>query len=454
VGNGLTYANIPYSSSKPSYRGQEKEQQQPVAASPTATEEERRIYAVTDGLRSRQTARVYKSTFSEFIRYLQNIDLKILLEYRHDVIVSKIILYLEYLRNVRKLNYWTIQGHYFAILHFFDINDVYLNSRKIKKFLPSEDNENYRGMDRPYSMEEVSKILERCDVRERFIVLLMVSTGMRVGAIPGLRVGDIKKIDEFNLYLVNVYANSRKDRYYVFTTPECAQAIDDYLSYRKRFYEEIRDSSPLIRDKISIDNPFTSRVAKPIGVRALQIIIKAVEKEAGVLLKNSREVMRTHGFRKLYVNQLDKSGVQFSCREFLTGHRLPFQDAAYVRVTEEDRLTEYLKAVPQLTIDPKSRLRDKICELETEQAQEIATLKSKYATLEQKYQKFNILGKKFIDFIGVIETLKKKVPDLEFEIGEITPAIEYDDEDDVEMVKEIERKWGIEKKKQKQQQVH
>ena len=352
MGNGLTNANIPYSSSIPSYGGQEKGQQLSVPASAAATEEERRIYAVTDGLRSKQTARVYKSTFSEFIRYLQNIDLRILLDYRHDVIESKIISYLQYLKDVRKLNYWTIQGHYFAILHFFDINDVYLNSRKIKKFLPSEDNENYRGMDRPYSVEEVTKILERCDVRERVLVLLMVSTGMRVGAIPGLRVGDIKKIDEFNLYLVNVYANSRKDRYYVFTTPECAQAIDDYFSYRKRFCEEIKDSSPLIRDKISIDNPFTSRIAKPIGVRALQIIIKAVEKEAGVLLENSQQVMRTHGFRKLFVNQLDKSGVQFSCREFLTGHRLPFQDAAYVRATEEDRLIEYLKAVPQLTIDP------------------------------------------------------------------------------------------------------
>ena len=160
MGNGLTNANIPHSSSIPSYAEQEKGQQLSVAASVTATEEERRIYAVTDGLRSKQTARVYKSTFSEFIRYLQNIDLRILLDYRHDVIESKIISYLEYLRDIRKLNYWTIQGHYFAILHFFDINDVYLNSRKIKKFLPSEDNENYRGMDRPYSIEEVTKILE------------------------------------------------------------------------------------------------------------------------------------------------------------------------------------------------------------------------------------------------------------------------------------------------------
>ena len=381
MGNGLANGSDPHSSI-PSNAEQEKGQQQPVATSVTATAEERRIYAVTDGLRSKQTARVYKSTFSEFIRYLQNINLRILLDYRHDVIESKIISFLEYLRDIRKLNYWTIQGHYFAILHFFDINDVYLNTRKIKKFLPSEDNESYRGMDRPYSIDEVAKILEVCDIRERVIVLLMVSTGMRVGAIPGLRVGDIRKISEFNLYLVNVYANSRKDRYYVFTTPECANAIDDYLAYRKRFFEEIKDSSPLIRDKISIDNPFTSRVAKPIGVRALQLIIMAAEKEAGVLLNNSRHVMRTHGSRKLNINQLDRAGVHFSCREFLAGHKLPGQDSSYVRATEEDRLMEYRKAIDLLTIKENHRLKTQISQLQTQHSEDWGSLKKEIDQLK------------------------------------------------------------------------
>jgi hypothetical protein len=80
---------------------------------------------------------------------------------------------------------------------------------------------------------------------------------MRVGALPGLRIGDIKKFEEHNLYLIWVYNNSRKDRYYTFCTPECAQAIDDYLAYRKRLGEEIKETNPLIRNKISVDNPST-----------------------------------------------------------------------------------------------------------------------------------------------------------------------------------------------------
>lgn len=216
--------------------------------------EERRIYLVTDGLKSKQTAKVYRSTFKGFIKYLQNIDLKVLLDFRPDIIESKVISYLEYLRDTRKLSFWTIQVHYSAIHHWFDINDVVLNSRKIKKFLPSD--ESYRD-DRPYSVEEISRILDKCDIRQRVIILLFAFTGMRVGALPGLRIGDIKKFEEHNLYLIWVYNNSRKDRYYTFCTPECAQAIDDYLAYRKRLGEEIKETNPLIRNKISVDNPST-----------------------------------------------------------------------------------------------------------------------------------------------------------------------------------------------------
>ena len=110
-------------------QGQEKQWQN--------NNEKRRIYSVTDGLKSKQTAKVYRSTFKEFIKYLQNVDLRVLLDFRLDIIESKIISYLEYLRDVRKLSFWSVQVHYSAIHHFFEINDVALNSRKIKKFLSS-----------------------------------------------------------------------------------------------------------------------------------------------------------------------------------------------------------------------------------------------------------------------------------------------------------------------------
>ena len=186
-----------------------------------------------------------------------------------------------------------------AIHHFFEINDVALNSRKIKKFLPSDDS--YRE-DRPYSIEEISRMLDKYDIRQRVIILLLTSTGMRVGALPVLRIGDIKKFEEHNLYLIWVYNNSRKDRYYTFCSVECANAIDDYLAYRKRLGEEIKDSNPLIRNKVTADNPFVVKAPKSINVRSIQLIIKKLQKEAGIVLKDKNEIASCHGFRKAYIS--------------------------------------------------------------------------------------------------------------------------------------------------------
>jgi site-specific recombinase XerC len=147
--------------------------------------------------------------------------------------------------------------HLSGIFHFFEINDFYINTKKIKRFLPAEDESDYYARDRPYSIKEIEQILLKCDVRARACVLLMVSSGMRIGGLKDLQIGDLKKIDEFGLYLIWVYNRSRKDRYYSFTTPECANAIDDYLAFRKRSGEDVsKDKSPLIRDLFNMDNYF------------------------------------------------------------------------------------------------------------------------------------------------------------------------------------------------------
>ena len=268
------------------------------------------------------------------------------------------------------------------------MNDVVLNTKKIKRFLPAD--EGHYNQDRPYSTDEIQQILSRCDIRSRVIVLLMVSTGMRVGALPGLRLSDIKKFDEFGLYLIWVYNDSKKDRYYTFTTPSCAGAIDAYLEFRKRCGEELSDKSPLLRNKVTVDNPFTAKASKPVSLRALELIIEGLLKQTGIAVGAAvgscagagKQVMRTHGMRKFFINQLDKANVPYVVREYLAGHRLSGNNASYVRTSEEDRLQEYLKAVDLLTIDPNQRLEQKVKELESEQAGEIIQLRQKVKDME------------------------------------------------------------------------
>lgn len=57
-------------------------------------------------------------------------------------------------------------------------------------------------------------------------------------------------------------------------------------------------------------------------------------------------------------------------------------DASYIRTTEEDRLAEYVKAIDFLTVNPTKRLQEKVQELESEQAQEIAQLRAEIKAWE------------------------------------------------------------------------
>ena len=125
-----------------------------------------------------------------------------------------------------------------ALAHFFSINDVTLNRKKINKFIGEHQNkQEYRS----YTVDEISKLLSLQDERGKAVVLLMASTGMRVGALPELKLKHLKRwtIDSqgTNIYQITVYGNSPKSKYATFCTPEAAKAIDEYLEMRKRHGE-------------------------------------------------------------------------------------------------------------------------------------------------------------------------------------------------------------------------
>ena len=79
--------------------------------------------------------------------------------------------------------------HLSAIFHFFEISDYAdLKLSKIKRFLP-EDESDFYSRNRSYSVTESEKILDKYDVRDRVVVLFMLSTGMRIGGLRKLCYG-------------------------------------------------------------------------------------------------------------------------------------------------------------------------------------------------------------------------------------------------------------------------
>jgi site-specific recombinase XerC len=235
-----------------------------------------RIYQVTDGLRSKHTRKAYQIAFNQFLKDgAKTQDLQVLLDHKPRVLEQMIIGYVENLRDKGKAHK-TIQLHVAAMLHFFvTLNDVPLNRRKITLFIPPDDDDNIHS-DKAYDVDDILRLINASgDIRTKVMILLMASTGMRQGALSGLLYGHLTPIPEHDLYQIEVYATSKKWRYVTYCTPECRNAIDTYLNYRRRLGENITDDSPLIREFFSPDNHLSIKRPKRCTD---EMVIQSLEK--------------------------------------------------------------------------------------------------------------------------------------------------------------------------------
>ena len=105
--------------------------------------------------------------------------------------------------------------------------------------------------DEAYSHEQIAKVLEICDIRTRVIVLVYASVGIRADALHGIKRKSLERIGD--LYQFTIYEGCEEE-YISYCTPECATAIDNYLSFRKLHGEKLNEESFLIREQFDIND--------------------------------------------------------------------------------------------------------------------------------------------------------------------------------------------------------
>jgi hypothetical protein len=131
---------------------------------------------------------------------------------------------------------------------------------------------------------------------------------MRIGAIPSLKITDLKKIEDYSLYQITVYSGSEEE-YYCFCTPEAAASIDSYLAYRERYCERLTPNSPVIREMFNTHDPIKSRYPRPVSLGTvcdnIQILLvragintEVKQTESTLRGRERKTTARAHGFRK------------------------------------------------------------------------------------------------------------------------------------------------------------
>jgi integrase len=311
--------------------------------------ESRAYFNFVNSLKSDNTRIEYERKLNKFLTFY-NLTAESLLLHDPKDLEIKIIDYLVYLRKERHCSFSHNNIVVCAIRKFCQTNDLTLNWDKICQYKGDEDADTESADEgRGYSHEEIGKMLAISDYRMKVIILLLASTGMRVGALIPLCVGNLEKILESGLYSIIVYKKNRKSKYETFCTPECASAIDDYLEYRKRNGEKIVPDSPIIRkDFDPSDLSSIRKKAEPISYDTLRNDIYNLVIRAGIRTvdhnlepKNKhKEVPLTNGFRRFCNTIMNQCDVNWVVKEKLIGHHPPGLEAHYFRPSRDYILSE------------------------------------------------------------------------------------------------------------------
>jgi len=254
----------------------------------------------------------------------------------------QLMLYIEYQKErVEKgeIAESTINNYYKSIKLFCEMNDILFNWKKIAKGKPQH--RDYAN-DRAPTIEEIKKLLDFPDRRIKVIVLVMLSSGIRVGAWDYLKWKHIIPIkndkDEVIAAKIIVYAGT-KEEYFSFITPEAFTALQEYIEFRASCGEKITGESWLVRDiwkstNVKFQNrgglATVPRRLKSSGVRS---IVSRAEWEQGIREpladgKKRHEFQAVHSLRKFFKSHCEQVMKSINV-EILMSHAIGVSNSYY-----------------------------------------------------------------------------------------------------------------------------
>jgi integrase len=308
---------------------------------------------------------MYRKHIVSYLKFRRYTDPTKLLKGNVKLLESYLV---EYLKSEKEknLSYSTLNQKFSAFKKFYIENDIEnLRWYKIHKILGR--NTKKTG-DRTYTHQEIQKLLRYADHRMKLVIFLLASTGMRIGALT-LQLQDLLYYKNENIYQFRVYTNDTKEEYITFCTPECSNALKEYLEYRKSKGELLTEKSWLIPSHFRLKIKDTKMEAHTIGNELSILLDKCnivpLEHRTETKYVIRKQIMRLHGFRKFFTTMCIESKVDAERREMMLGHSLGIT-SHYCRPTSRQLLDEYMKAVNLLTINEENRLKEKNYQLQKE----------------------------------------------------------------------------------------
>jgi integrase len=256
----------------------------------------------------------------------------------------------------------TINGYFDTVKAFYRHYDI--QRPKIRITLNGEN----------WSMEEIPNIdhvreaVKVSNLRDKAIILLMLSSGMGSGEIRHLKYEDfinsvaehLTLFDKEQLNIQKIVFELRKlDNtigtwkihkyktgmpYITFNSPESTLAIVDYLIDRESRNKGVKN----------LEDPlFVSSHRTQISDQGLVFIFRRINERAGFgeSKQRKRRFFTSHTLRKLFTTTLYKKGLDQLAVDWMLGHKINPVTEVYFKNDPKALKTKYMEAVEKLTLE-------------------------------------------------------------------------------------------------------
>jgi integrase len=221
--------------------------------------------------------------------------------------------------------------------------------------------------DRAPKPEELQRLLDVADLREKLIISMLALGGFREGTLVRLRYSHVAEDLEKGIRPLHIHVEAEitKGKYHDYDTFLGEEAVDYlrlYIDARRRGSihveippEEVSDDSPLIRDEMY-------EVARPIGEKQLYKIVHELYFKAGLLHKNQSGGydLRVHSIQKFFKTQLIALGLQSDYVDYMMGHTVDTYHDMQSKGVEFLRglySNAGLRIQPKASLTPRDQLR-------------------------------------------------------------------------------------------------
>jgi integrase len=206
------------------------------------------------------------------------------------------------------------------------------------------------------SKDMLQKLLNVCDIRMKALVLVLLTSGMRIGEVVTIHDKDIEIAPNQSYGIVSLRGVSRKREAKLknrhsrttFIGKEAVKALLQWYEVRAGYIER---SCKRSRDRWKPSDLNDGRIF-PFGIPSLGESLRTALKNSNLFTKDDetgRSLVHFHLFRKYFITTMTNSGIPEKFVDFYAGH-LGELDRAYQKQTKEKLLEVYMRGEPYLRV--------------------------------------------------------------------------------------------------------